>query len=279
MRVSQTITKGMEQGQRPSDGLLHASSHLVTNLRHALLSFNPAIVRGLPDLVSIVRMQTGTLWHAELERWFRGQPAMLEVDLTTWMPKGWGGRADYLIWDPEMQGFRLHDLKTTKGEGINWIKRDGAKESHIWQTSLYWWACYEMGLPMVEEITVLYLPMNVAPGAELVEVSFEPISFDLIAERCDTRNKLREQYVNSGYSTEWLDDQGIIGPGSLQRRYANKTTGNMDVKLVPHWEAQFCPYPSEYCGCSTLKTTKIGHYTDEGVYVPRKGYEEILPEV
>lgn len=268
------IYDGMATGQREPDGLLHASSHLVSNLRHTLLSFHPDLKPVVPELVSIVRMQTGTLWHAELERWFKGKPAMLEVDLTPWMPEGWGGRLDYIIWDEYGPGFRLYDLKTCKGENINWIKRDGAKEAHIWQTSLYWWSCYEMGLPMIDEITVLYLPMNVASGAELVEIKFEPLSFDQVQDRCFERWGALAVAKGNGFDLEKLPS----GPGRIQRKY-KAPNGQWDVKLVPQWEAQFCPYPEPFCDCGTLRTTKIGHYTSGGIYVPRKGFEEILPEV
>lgn len=219
-------------------------------------------------------MQTGTLWHAELERWFKGQPAMLETDLTPWMPEGWGGRADYIIFDPDEGGFRMTDLKTCKGEHINYIKSRGAKDPHVWQTSLYWWACYHMGLPMVNEITILYLPMNVAPGAELLEINFQPLSFEQVEAQCNDRREA----LNRAKMNEFLLSDLPVGPGRVQRKYKG-VNGKWDVKLVPQWEAQFCPYPPPYCDCSTLKTTKIGHYTESGVYVPRKGYEEILPEV
>lgn len=268
------IVDGMAKGQRGSDGLLHASSHLVSNLRHVLLSFHPTIERGGIEPVSVIRMQTGTLWHAEMEKWFKGLPCMLEVDLTPWMPEGWGGRADYILYDQVENGFRLYDLKTCKGEHINWLKRDGAKEAHIWQTSLYWWACYEMGLPMVEEITVVYLPMNPAPGAEMLEIKFEPLTFEEVQGRCQERLMALSDWVDTDFDLSKLPP----GPGRVQRRYKGED-GKFDVKLVPQWEAQFCSYPPPFCDCSTLKTTKIGHYDVDGNYVPRKGYEEILPEV
>ena len=262
---------------REPDGLLHASSHLSSNLRHTLLSFHPDIPRKSPDLVSLIRMQTGTLWHAELERWFKGMPAMLEVDLTPWMPEGWGGRADYIVWDEAQGGFRLCDLKTIKGDAIVWKKRNGASESHIWQTSLYWWACFEMGLPMVNEISVLYLPMNVAPGAEMVEINFKPLSLEKVQSRCDDRLYALKMFREMEYSLDTLNGLSP-GPGRIQKRV--KTSGSCyDVKLVPQWEAQFCSYPLPYCDCSTLKTTKIGQYDEDDVYWPRKGYEDILPEV
>lgn len=32
----------------------------------------------------------------------------------------------------------------------------------------------------------------------------------------------------------------------------------------------YCPFPNELCNCREGGTTKIGHYTLDGWYVPRK---------
>ena len=61
----------------------------------------------------------------------------------------------------------------------------------------------------------------------------------------------------------------------MQKVYWNKQQGVFDLKLVPHWSAEFCPYPDELCGCSKQGTTKVGHYTLDGNYVPRKDYEDV----
>jgi len=50
-----------------------------------------------------------------------------------------------------------------------------------------------------------------------------------------------------------------------------------DLKLVPHWSSMFCPFDAELCDCSEQSVTKIGHYTLDGFYEPRKGFTEIEP--
>ena len=62
------------------------------------------------------------------------------------------------------------------------------------------------------------------------------------------------------------------------------------MKLVPHWSADYCPFPDELCDCRQQGTTKIGHWrfhetdhhpewANELIYVSRKGYEEFEPEL
>src|SRR4051812_41279757 len=144
------------RSRRPNDHLLHASSHLVGSLRHAQLD-----VAGAPKLPSAftseVTLMTGTLWHNWLNDALRrlGVPYMAEVNLTPWMPEGWGGTTDGLMWSPEHKGFVLVDFKTTKGEGMSYIAKGGAKEEHIWQTSLYWHAAKKMGIPLVKAVAIL----------------------------------------------------------------------------------------------------------------------------
>src|SRR3990172_241433 len=165
--------------RRANDGLLHASSHLTGSLRHAQLD-----VAGAPkigeDLVRNMALWIGSLIHEDLHRMLRktGVPYLAEVNMTPWLPPGWGGTCDALIWNPEMRGFVLVDLKTTKGEGMKFIRRDGAKAEHIAQTSAYWWAARKMGIPLVKKIAVLYIPKNsTRVKDELIEpllIDFEP---------------------------------------------------------------------------------------------------------
>ena len=87
----------------------------------------------------------------------------------------------------------------------------------------------------------------------------------------------------------------------VQKIWWNKTKQVFDVKLVRHWSADFCPYPNELCACSEASQEKIGEYVFDveergphgptpeqahnsypGIrikYVPRKGYENIEPNV
>lgn len=241
---------------RPPDGRLHPSGDLLGSLRHSQLR-----AAGAPtldgDIVSGVRMMTGTLWHTYFEDIFRGKPVMTEVKLDQWLPEGWSGTADWIIWNHELQGFVLGDLKTIKGEGIQWVGKEGIKAEHQWQVSSYWWALYNAGLPMADGYLVYYLPQNqvvqrgsfadVKPLTLQGDVIPEEVIFPVMASRW-TKTKL---YIESLY---WGDpcptDENWIGDADdyvneylapvqdrVQKKLKNRTTGNHDVVLVPHWSA------------------------------------------
>jgi hypothetical protein len=237
----------------------------------------------------MTRMQTGTLWHTWLQqRLVRlGVPVMCEVNLNPWLPEGWGGTADFVIWNPELRAFVLVDLKTTKGESLRYVQ-DGAKEEHIWQTSAYWYALKKMGLPMVKREAVFYLPMNDTRGDEPVEpvlIDFEPLPARTIGAEMKSRAKSAAAYVDS------IDPEGADNPHKFltdklapvqersQRIYYDRKTGTWELKWIPHWSAQFCPYKTELCDCSVQGTTKLGTFDVDGAYYPRREYADIEPEV
>lgn len=294
------IRAELDAGRRENDGLLHASSHLQGSLRHAQLD-----VVGAPkvenDLISNLRMYTGTMYHEWLANTLRknGVPFMAEVNLTPWMPLGWGGTADYLILNPDLDAFVLADLKTTKGEGMFYIRRDGAKLEHQWQLSMYWHAAKKMfggTAKIAKVVAVLYLPLNDTRNSEeVIEptlVDFEPIPLDeLMAEakfRAEAVTAYRESldtfYRLEGYEPPrevslYLTDKLAPVQEREQHIYFDRKTETWDVKLMPHWSAQFCPFPDELCDCNTQGQTKIGMYDTDGTYIPRTGYEDIEPVV
>ena len=284
------------ESRRPPDGLLHASGDLLGSLRHAQLR-----LAGAPtiesEIVSDIRLMTGTMWHSWVgESLVRaGVPFMQEVRVTPWLPEGWAGTADWVFWHPEYRGFVLGDLKTIKGESMKWVLKDGAKEEHLWQLSAYWHALYDMGLPMVQGFGVLYWPMNdTTERDELIEprvMECEPLERSLVHGVMHDRWVAATEYLDSiavgtveaahyieqGRLDWLLTDKLAPEISRVQKLYLDGKKNQWDVKLVPHWSAAYCPYPVELCGCSEQGTTKIGHYTLEGKYVPRKGYEDELP--
>lgn len=303
INLKETLVAAIRENERPRDGLLHASGDLRGSLRHTQL-----YVAGAPTLesetVQAIRLMTGSLWHEWTVKALlsRGIAFMQEVRLNPWLPYGWGGTADWVFWAPEYRGFVLGDKKTIKGEGMRWVVREGAKEEHIWQTSLYWHALYDSGLPMVQGIGILYWPMNdtqdkhenVVP--EVVE--FDPLPRDKVFAVAEERTRSTIEYMES---LAWKPQLGLaptvpdevwaqpemffltdkLAPEQdrVQKTFWNASQQGFDVKLVPHWSAQFCAFPDALCGCSAQGTTKIGHYTLEGKYVPRKGYEDVWPMV
>jgi hypothetical protein len=294
---------------RQSDGLMHASSHLSGSLRHAQLEVTGAPKR-TDSVLSYITLKTGHLWHEYMHDTLRtlGVPYMAEVKLTPWMPKGWGGTADAIVWNPEYKAFVLADFKTQKGEGMRYIVRDGAKDDHRFQTSLYWHAVKKMGVPLLKQIGVWYLPKNDTRNKdEIIEpvlVDFDPLPQRELTQIAKTRfNRLLEyekslpfvpksvQVRELGIEPEevdvpeaeigqWVTDALEPPQQREQRVYFDRKTETWDVKLVPHWSAAYCPFPDTLCDCSKHGETKIGMFDVDGsTYVPRKGYEDIEPVV
>ncbi len=290
--LGEILEEELRRQRRPEDGLLHASSHITAPLRHVQLD-----LAGAPkqdnELIALVRMYTGTMWHEFMANTVRrlGVPAMAEVNLTPFMPAGWGGTADLVVWNPSLKAFVLVDLKTTKGEGIPYILRDGAKKEHVAQTSAYWHALKKMGLPLAKAVGVLYLPMNDTRKGDLIEpvlIDFDPLpAKDLLAEM-KSRRKRADAYVASLPKPnprpleleEYVTDELEPESAREQRIYFDRATGSYDLKLVPVWQTMFCPYDEELCSCRNQGTTKIGTFDTNGVdYYPRTGFESIAPTV
>ncbi len=288
--LGEIIHQELLRDRRPNDHLLHASSHIMGSLRHAQLD-----VAGAPKKTSALLdefvLKTGTLWHEWIHNTLRGLgvPYMAEVNLTPWLPKGWGGTADALVWHPELKAFTLLDFKTIKGEGMKFIRNDGAKSEHIAQASAYWYAARKMGLPMVKRIGVLYLPKNATRDKdELIEallVDFVPLAAKPLDMEMKRRAGRVSEYITSlGFNVadqvvrplrDYLTDALEPVQERVQKKYLDRATGTWDVKLIPHWSAAYCPFSEELCGCGTQGSTKIGFFDTDGEYIPRKGFEDV----
>jgi len=201
------------------------------------------------------------------------------------MPTGWSGTADWVFWHPDYHAFILGDLKTARGESIYWINQRGAKEEHIWQLSAYYYALLQMGLPLVKGFGVMYWPMNDVEGESPVPTleDCEPLAEDIVLGRMVDRWMQSKGFIG----IDWEDAQSVdaafdnLAPEQEreQKLLWNKKMGVFDVKLIPHWSARFCDWEPPYCNCSSQGTTKVGHYTLDGSYVPRKGYDEVITAV
>lgn len=270
---------------------MSVSRHLVGSLRHAMLDVAgaPKLERPLTDNIVL---NTGDLWHdwmyATIDR--TGWPYMREVKLNPWLPNGWRGRADLVVWHPEHQAFVLGDIKTKKGDGMFWVNRSGPAETHIWQVSAYWHALVKMGLPMLEGAFVYYWPKDGSSRGDIVipsvqEVELVPVRdmkeemvyrWDRTREYLDTLWAAHEHFPE--LPVNYLQDELEPVQERVQKLVRNAKQGVIDLKLVPAWDAQFCDFPDELCDCNTQTTTKIGHFKD-GQYVPRKGYEDVEPVI
>lgn len=262
------IEEDLKLTRRPADGKLHASSDLTGSLRHTMLRFVDAPERD-EAVVRQIRTRTGWFWHDHVRDLLgrSGVPVLSEVDLTPWMPEGWSGTADWIFWSPYYKAFVLADLKTTKGEAIKFRSEGGMSEEHWWQTSAYYHAAVSMGLPMVKGVAVLYLPMNDSlkeEGIHPVVIEAEPVPLEKIKARMSSIKAAVDEYVDS---LNFEDGEYVVTTDGLapplertQKLYWDKASGQWDVKLVPHWLTDFCPYELDLCDCSTQKPNKIGHW-------------------
>jgi hypothetical protein len=293
--LGEILLEDLRRGRRANDGLLHASSHLTGSLRHAELD-----VVGAPkvesELLSEITLATGTMWHEYLHSMLRrqGVPYMAEVNVTPWMPLGWGGTLDGLFLNPDLDAFVLGDFKTIKGEGMRYIVKDGAKLEHILQLSIYWHAAKKMlggTAKIAKTVGVWYLPKNdTRDKNELIEpvlADFEPIPWDelteITSERTDAVAAYKASLPKPNPRPLTVDEYVTDALAPVQERqqvvYRDRATGTWDVLLKPHWSTAYCPYPVELCDCSTQGQTKIGMYDVDGSYIPRSGYEDITPTV
>lgn len=300
----------IEKQRRPPDGLLHPSGDLIGSLRHSMLRAAGAPMIPRP-IAQDIRLMHGTIWHDWFHRVLEqnGIVHENEVNLTEWMPEGWSGTADWLFWHPEYEAWVLGDLKTTKGEAMYWLGKKGAKDEHIWQLSAYWHALVASGRPMVKGFGVMYWPMNDTSDTVSIEPvvhECDPIPEDVILPVMTGRwaetqayllslpfqpgDRDSEQHVYQSDGSHWITDALAPEQDRVQKLVWDKNKSQWDVRLVPHWSAAFCDFPDELCGCSQQGTTKIGAWVDNisGAYEqedspifywPRKGYEEIEPEV
>lgn len=301
--LTSLFTEAIAEDKRPPDGKLHASSDLTGSLRHVQLR-----ALGVPakpsSIASQIRLMTGTLWHRWLQELLvrKGIRVWTEIKLDEYLPDGWSGTADYVFYHPEYEAFVLGDLKTTKGESIFFVNRDGAKEEHIWQLSSYFHGLVAMGLPMVEQVGVLYLPMNDissgdSPDPTLQEVKplDESVVWKRMTERAFSVQRVREQIAAEGYHvvgngpldiSEWNPHKDnsklleslttFLAPEQerIQKLVWDGRKSIFNVVLTPHWSAAYCDWEPPICQCSLQGTTKIGQYDLDGTYTPRKGYED-----
>lgn len=293
--LAEIVHEELQRARRPNDFLLHASSHIASPLRHTQLD-----VAGAPkvksDLISEITLMTGTMWHTFLHDTLRrlGVPYMAEVNLNPWLPPGWGGTADAVIWNPDLKAFVLVDFKTQKGEGMRFIASGGAKDEHKLQTSAYWHALKKMGIPLAKQLAVWYLPKNDVRGrdnaVEPILADFAPLPAKALHAKMEERRAAVKAYRDSlgPFDPEWPEWAQLkhwvtheLAPVSEreQKVYYDKATGTFEVKLVPLWTTSYCPYDVELCDCSTQGVTKIGYFDVDGTYYSRTGFEEIKPTV
>lgn len=301
--ITEIVAAGLADGRREHDGLLHASSHILGSLRHTQLDV-AAAPKITSQLVRDVRLHTGTMWHTQLDEWFKRERAwvMPNVDMTPFLPRGWGGTLDYLVYNPELASFGVVDLKTIKGDALRWIHKDGPKEEHVYQTSMYWWGVKAAGLPLIKQIGVYYLPMSESrtEDVEPVLCTFDPLPREQFDQLVAGRTEAVSAYVASlpfgpnqlpfdpdrtplGLSeprpeemTAWITPELAPVQDRALKWIHFKRDKKWELKLVPHWSTKYCDYPDGLCDCRRQGETKVGEMVGSH-YVPRDGYESVPP--
>lgn len=291
---SDFFTGILERDRRIPDGKLHPSTHLTGHLRHTQLDIAGAPKR-INGFSNSMRLLAGTMFHEMIHDQMRrkGIPHLPEVKLDPWLPDGWAGTADCLMWDARHRAFALIDYKTIEGKGIDWIERLGVKEPHLWQLSAYLYACEDMGIPLLtDEGYILYIPITDGVGTKSFIVErVKPLDKELLHKHMADIKSSTDNYLDSIPRT-WLDipiiDRPVADyltdaladpPAREQKLFWDKDLKIWNVKLVPPWGAKYCPYDEPLCTCSGLGTTKIGEFSLEGEYSSREGYETVVPTV
>lgn len=240
------IRDGMEREEKVYDGLLHPSTHLDGSLRHAWLDLH-----GYPRLpkrfANQTRLDTGTYWHKRIMGWLQGAPAMFEVTLTPWLPEGWAGTFDILLYDAHQMDWHLKDLKTI--EDIKKVETWGIKGTNAIQTQAYAGAIAKMGLRLNPVAEVVYIPIAGDGEPTTFEVPVTPE-----AQEMARLTMLDVQQRVLAYTD--------LPPIPADLVHYRRTLEGVTVHGQSHMSRGFCPFHAEICGCKveSLKWTKLGTF-------------------
>ncbi|MEM2991057.1 MAG: hypothetical protein QXQ02_07735, partial [Halobacteria archaeon] len=196
------------------------------------------------------------------------------------LPAGWTRTRRWVLCNPAHYSWLLVDFKTVRGEAISWLPKKGVKEEHRWQLSAYWHALKRKRLPLISTFLVLYWPMNEVFKDPVAPVLLEdkPLPEDQVFGYMQEVHEAVEEYKRELERTgNYLNSKLAPPPPREQKIFFNKRLGIYDVKLVPSWHERFCEFSPALCPRS--KVEKIGHFTPDGKYVPRPGFEHIKPTI
>jgi hypothetical protein len=240
------IRGGLAANRRDPDLKLHPSTHLDGNLRHAWLDVH-GFKRQVNEFANDARLQSGTWWHEYIQGLLYGQPAMHEVDLTPWLPRGWSGRADTLLYDPFTLSWHLFDYKTT--DNVAKVADWGIKGTHAVQTASYAYGFTNMGLNVHHEAQVVYIPIS---GVGEPLVCTVDVSQESMRQAAITMNEVRDAVAQHTSQPDWPEDL----------LHYRRTLGGVTLHWQHHMSRGFCPFPLDVCGCKVddLKWHKMGTF-------------------
>lgn len=250
------------------DGLLHPSSHLgceIAMCHH----FDPNIGDKDKGFDQLMRLMTGTLWHAMMEAWWKSGPfdgfeAHTEVSAKAGLPKGWNGTMDLLLGDlrgregktaPHTK-WQLFDYKTIAPNAMRYFDIEKPKPEHQWQTSCYWHAARHMGYDMYPDVGMLHIPLAPAPWG----VTFEAVPTlqwipvlpeDVVWKELHRRSRILKAYLKGDHSAAKPMER------VTETKYNKKTKLTEEI-VKPHWLTRYCD--SNQCACANQATEVVAYH-------------------
>jgi hypothetical protein len=229
------LRESLSEYRKESDGFLHPSTHLDGNLRHAWLDQRK--YPHTPDsLGREARTTTGTWWHEYIAGVMRakGLPFMSEVNLRGWLPPGWSGTMDCLLYLPSDKLWLPWDYKTK--DDLTKAQEWGLSLEYSKQLSAYGGAVQNMGLRVTDYGEVKYIPIA-GDHSDIVSYTVN-IS--------DTLSVWDEMKRVSAAVAEGTDIPPIP---SDNIHYRKLQSGVVKVYWQHHMSRMWCSFQPDVCGC------------------------------
>lgn len=276
--------------RRPPTGKLHCSSASWQPLRFTQLSM--VMPQSEDDYGSLMTMKIGTLTHDWLEgilyddsdlnllgpEW---EVVATEWDLTPYLPDKWTGTADYVFVHKPTDTVVVGDLKTIKPEAVAYLG-NRPKPEHVTQVSCYHAAVQKWidkdieempGTTLHPDIFVCYAPKSKDSRQQTILPTIKTATAETnVIARMHTISFAVDKYVAEVERTGELDNQFLAPmPEMVLKISWNKVQAVWDVVAREGWETEYIgsQYP-EYL-VPRRPSCKVGHYSPDGWYVPRKG--------
>lgn len=276
--LTKVVEAGLRAEQKPPSGLLHCSSHSWKPLRFTQLE--QVFASEEKDFGDLMTLHTGTMYHTAMEGWLRDyldedwQLIGTEIDCTHLLPDGWTGTMDWLFQHRGSGRYVVGDAKTIKPEGIQYLT--GVKPEHKTQVSCYH-ASHAEQLDLDEEIFVFYLPKGRDSRNQTVmprTYTTKALSKAAVWARLTDISLGVKMYLDEYEKTGEIENQYLAPmPDPVLSSYWNYKAQVWDVKRGPFWYNAYSGLPEEFV--PKQSTNKVGEWTLDGYYRPRKGWEYI----
>lgn len=256
------IQHGLKRDRRDNDSLLHCSSHLTVPLRRVQLE---SVLQSSGTPSNEFRLLVGTLVHQWLDGLLDSSkvPVMHEVSLTPWLPKGWSGTCDALIWNPELKAYDLHDFKTINNTLYVSVE---PKEDHVVQVSAYAAGVLSSGIPLGN----CYIDYLGILDNRFVSHLVAPIDPGEIVDRMEyIRDRVAEYQYEHHMSRDVLNKY-LEPPAPVEERWNwNTHRKGWGAYVGPPYSCRYCPIDSTLCPCKLEPDTYLG-INKRGKFYPGK---------